>query len=79
MKPSETAVSINVLDWVSGERLWYVHLLNRKPPKDESELPSGPHTDIYARGLTSNQLAVKITSKLREYVTELSKAEGGKR
>ena len=68
---------MSVLDWVTGERLWYAHLLNKKPKKDEGEIPAGPHTDIYTRGMTTDQIAMKLTTKLREYVSELEKGGSG--
>lgn len=69
------AISISVIDWVTGEFLWHADILDRKPKKDEPEAPAGPRTRIFARGLTPDQLALKVTTKLREYVTELEKAE----
>lgn len=61
-------------DWVTGERIWYAHLLDRKPKKVELEdIPAGPHTDIFVRGLVPDQVAMKLVAKLREYVTGLDR------
>lgn len=68
---------MNVVDWVTGERLWYAHLINKKAKKEESEVPAGPHTDIYTRGMTPDQIAMKLTTKLHEYVSELEKGGSG--
>jgi hypothetical protein len=65
--------SISVTDWVTNEVLWQADILDRKQKKDEANPPAGPHTTIFARGLTPDQLAQKIAAKLRQYVGELEK------
>jgi hypothetical protein len=70
------ALSIAVVDWVTNERLWEAELINKKP-KNQPEPPAGPETKIYARGLKPEQLAQKLTRKLRDYVETLEKSEGG--
>ncbi len=77
-RPGPPAVSISVLDWVTSETLWHADLLDRKPKKDEADPPAGPHTHIFAHGLTTDQIGEKLTAKLREYVNELEAAEGRK-
>jgi len=72
------AISISVIDWVTDEPLWHADILDRKQKKDEENPPAGPRTKIYARGMTPDQLAQKVTARLREYVTELEKAGGEK-
>lgn len=67
-----------MIDWVTGESVWYAHLLDRKVKKDEMEIPAGPHTDLFVRGMTTDQVAQRLTARLREYVTQLEKTEGGK-
>jgi hypothetical protein len=80
LKPSDPPpVTISVVDWATGERLWYAHLLNKKFKKEENaEMPAGPHTDIYTRGLTPDQVAMKAVTKLRQYVAQLESEAGGK-
>jgi len=67
-------ISFSVLDWVTNQELWHADVLDRKQKKDEPDPPAGPLTRIYARGFTSDQLAMKVTTKLREYVRGLEKA-----
>ncbi len=77
-EPAEPgAISVTVTDWVTRETLWHADLLNRKQKKDEADPPAGPHAKIFARGLTPDQLALKITTKLREYVSGLEKGQAG--
>ena len=66
-------VSVNVIDWVTDQPLWHADIIDRNRKKDETEPPAGPHTKIYARDMTPDQIAQRITMKLREYVTELEK------
>lgn len=75
LKPGESPVAtVNVLDWVTGERLWYAHLIDKKFKREvDAEIPAGPHTDVYIGGLTPDQTAMKLVTRLREYVTELEK------
>ncbi len=75
LKPGESpAATINVLDWVTGERLWYAHLIDKKFKREvDAEIPAGPHTDVYVRGLTPDQTAMKLVTRLREYVAQLEK------
>ncbi len=72
-------MTVTVTDWISGERLWYAHLLDRKPKKDEGDIPSGPHTDLFIRGFAPDQIAQKLTTTLHTYVSELERAESSKR
>jgi hypothetical protein len=74
LKPSDPLpVTISVVDWVTGEWLWYAHLIDKKPKKADLEQPASPHTDIFTRGMTPDQVAMKITTRLREYVDALEK------
>ena len=68
-RPQET--SIDVVDWVSGERLWSATLLDKKPVQKGEQPPPGPTLEIDARGMTPDQLALKITNSLRHYVEQL--------
>jgi len=71
-------VSINVIDWVTSERIWHAEVLNRKQKKDEPDPPAGPETTIFARGMTPDQIAMKVTRILQAYVAELEKTGGAK-
>jgi hypothetical protein len=78
-KRSDSPLStITVTDWVTGETLWSAHLLNRKPKKDEPPSPAGPNTNIFIRDMTPDQIAQRVTARLREYVGQLEQREGSK-
>ena len=66
-------VSISVVDWVTDQQIWNADMINRGRKKNEPELAPGPRTKIYARDMTPDQIAQRITMKLREYVTGLEK------
>jgi len=68
------AISITVIDWANNQPLWQADVLNRKRKKNEAVLPAGPLTKIFARSMTSDQLALEITQKLKEYEAELEGA-----
>jgi hypothetical protein len=70
--------SISVIGWVSGQPVWQADILDRKPKKDDADLPAGPQTKIFARALTSDQIADKVVAKLKEYEEGLEKSGGGK-
>ena len=72
------ALSVTVVDWVTNERLWEAEIINKKPKSQDAEPSPGPETQVYARGLKPDQLAQKLTRKLRGYVETLEKAEGSK-
>ena len=72
------AISISVIDWVTNQPVWHADILDRKQKKDEADLPAGPQTKIFARAMTSDQLAQKVTAKLKEYEEELEKSAGAK-
>jgi hypothetical protein len=71
-------ISISVIGWVTNQPLWQADILNRKPKKDEATPPAGPQTKIFARAMTSDQLAQKVVAKLREYEEGLEKSAAGK-
>jgi hypothetical protein len=73
------ASSISVIDWATGQTVWRADILDRKPKKDEADLPAGPQTKIFARGMTADQLAQKVVDKLKEYERELEQSAGGKK
>ena len=72
------AGSITVIDWVTSQPVWYADVLNRKEKSDEAAPPAGPRTKIFARAMTSDQLAQKVVAKLREYEEALEKPAPGK-
>jgi hypothetical protein len=71
-------LSISVIDWVTSQPVWQADILDRKPKKDEATPPAGPQTKIFARAMTSDQLAQKVIAKLREYEEGLEKSAPGK-
>jgi hypothetical protein len=71
-------MSISVIDWVTSQPVWQADVLKRKPKKEEATLPPGPQTKIFARDMTSDQLAEKVVAKLREYEEGLEKSAPGK-
>jgi len=73
------AISISVIDWVTNQPVWHADILDRNQKKDEADLPAGPQTKIFARAMTSDQLAQKVMAKLREYEEGLEKSASGKK
>jgi hypothetical protein len=67
------AISISVIDWVTSQPVWEADILKRNPKKDEAAPPAGPQTKIFARGMTSDQLAQKVVAVLRRYEEGLEK------
>jgi len=72
------ANSISVINWVTSQPVWNADILNRNQKKDEATPPAGPQTQIFARDMTSDQLAQKVVAKLREYEEALEKPASGK-
>jgi hypothetical protein len=72
------AISISVIDWVTSQPVWEADIVNRNPKKDEAGPPSGPQTTIFARSMTSDQLAQKVVAVLRRYEEGLEKPTAGK-
>jgi hypothetical protein len=71
--------SVSVVNWVSSQPVWSADILNRKPKKDETDLPAGPKAKIFAHAMTSDQIAQRIVGKLKEYEEGLEKSGGGKK
>jgi len=71
-------LSISVIDWVTNHTLCQVNLTDRKLKKDEPEPVAGPQMSVSVRGLTTDQIAQKFVTKLREYVEGLEKAESSR-
>jgi hypothetical protein len=61
------ATSVWVVNWVTNQTVWQADILNRNPKKDETTPPAGPQAKIFARSMTSDQLAQKIVALLRRY------------
>jgi hypothetical protein len=72
------AISISIINWVTSQPVWEADILNRNPKKDEAAPPAGPQTKIFARGMTSDQLAQKVVAVLRRYEEGLEKPAAGK-
>ena len=69
-KPQET--SIEVVDWVTGQKLWSATLTDKKPERSPPQTAPGSSVAIAARGLTPDQLALKLSSELRRYVEQIA-------
>jgi hypothetical protein len=76
--PELPATSIAVVNWVSSQTVWQADIVNRKVKKDDADVPAGPQTKIFARDMTSDQIAAKVVDKLKEYEQGLEKPSGGK-
>lgn len=63
-------LSLTVVNWVTGQRLWEAKILYRRPKKGSSP-PLGPETEIDARNLKPDQLAERCVTLLRKYVDNL--------
>ena len=64
-------VTMSVIDWVTGERLWHAVVVQRKKKKKDPDPPNGPRTRIYSRKMSREQLADTLVKTLRSYVEEL--------
>jgi len=74
-KGEAAVVAIDVVDWVSNQRIWRADVINRKQKKDEAAPPAGPETTIFAEGMTADAIAMRVTRNLQAYVAELEKSE----
>ena len=72
-------MSISIIDWVTNQPVWYADILNRKQKSDEAAPPAGPQTKIFARAMTSDQLAQKVVAKVKEYEEALEKSDSAKK
>jgi len=76
----QAALTITLIDWAANEAIWEADVLDRKPKKDQSGQPvNGPEVEIDAHGLKPDELAQRITRRLRDYVEELEKPQGTSR
>ena len=74
-KKEPIVLSIGVINWVTGQSLWHADVLDARQKSGENP-PSGPRTEIYAKGLTPAELAIKITTTFRRYVDSLQTEPG---
>ncbi len=70
-KPPQ-ASSLTIQDWVTGEVLWRARIVMRKQKKNEN-VPPGPHTEIFARGMKPDQVAERCVTLLKQYVDGLER------
>ena len=66
------ALTMSVVDWVTGKRLWHVIVVpKKKKKKKDPDPPFGPRTRIYSKKMSREQLADTLVKTLRSYVEEL--------
>jgi hypothetical protein len=63
-------LSIDIVNWVTGQRLWEAKITNHRQKKDDQPSP-GPETEIDARNMKPGQVAERCVRLLREYVDQL--------
>jgi hypothetical protein len=68
--------TVVVADWVTRRPVWQAEILDRKQKNGRRETTSGSHSEIYAKGLSSHELAEEILRTLRSYVERLSREPG---
>ena len=66
-------LSVTVVDWVTGARMWEADVLNTSTKKNQTP-DLGPETEIDARHMTPDQIAERCTNLLRRYVEGLEQA-----
>lgn len=72
--PKHLMFSIVVGDWVTRRVVWQADILDRKPKNDRRQTTTGSHSEIYAKGLSTQQLAEEILRTLRAYVDQLARS-----
>jgi len=72
-KKQPQLLSVTVVDWVTKAWLWRADILDQKQKKNQPPPPLGPHTKIYAHGMSPDQIAATITRTFRQYVQQLQK------
>jgi hypothetical protein len=70
--PKRIMYTIVVTDWVTGRRVWEAYILDRKEKNGRRETNTGSRSEVYAKGLSSQQLAEAILRALRSYVEQLA-------
>ncbi|HVA01389.1 MAG TPA: hypothetical protein VMV34_07015 [Terriglobia bacterium] len=74
--PKRIMFTIVVTDWVTGRRVWEADILDRKEKNGRRETTTGSRSEVYARGLSTQQLAEAILRALRSYVMHLAPEPG---
>jgi hypothetical protein len=74
-KPS--ILSLDLVDWVTGQRLWQCKISDRKQKKD-TNTSVGPDAVLDARGMKPDQIAERCVRWLGEYVTQLEQGHTSK-
>ena len=69
------AISMTVVDWVTGERLWHVVLSRKKRKKKDPPPLVGPRTKISTRKMNAEQLADELVRALSGYVEQLGRSQ----
>lgn len=69
-------LSVTVVDWVTGAKLWEAQVLNVSPKKDQTPV-LGPETEIDARHMKPDEIAERCTDLLRRYVESLQSSPAG--
>lgn len=69
-------LSVTVVDWVTGAKLWQAQILNVGPKKDQKNV-LGPETEIDARHMKPDEIAERCTNLLRRYVESLENTAAG--
>lgn len=76
-KKAPPVLSISLVDWVTGAKLWQADILNSSRKKNANP-PPGPDTEIDARNMTPDQIAQSCATDLRRYVTQLEEQHTAK-
>ncbi|MGH9328705.1 MAG: hypothetical protein ACRD2B_18715 [Terriglobia bacterium] len=76
-KQRPPVLSITLVDWVTGEKLWQADILN-SGLKNNANSPPGPEAKIDARHMTPDQIAQRCATDLRRYVTQLEQQQAKK-
>lgn len=71
--PKNLMFSIVVGDWVTRRSVWKADILDRKPKNGRRQMTTGSHSEIYAKGLSTQELAEEILRTLRAYVDQLTR------
>ncbi|MDE3179076.1 MAG: hypothetical protein KGM47_05385 [Acidobacteriota bacterium] len=73
-KKSLPVLSVTLVNWVTGERLWQADILDSGPKKNQPPPPPGPRTEIYARHMKPDEIAERCTNALQRYVESIEQA-----
>lgn len=76
-KKAPPVLSITLVDWVTGAKLWQADILNSGLKKNTNP-PPGPDTEIDARHMTPDQIAQRCATNLRRYIMQLEEQRTAK-